>query len=268
MVIKITKVPYNNKRFDKEKFKKIILQNLIEEKLLLAEVNRLGIGIQEEFLKTQVSLAFSSFKGYNSDYTLFQNSVTKKSWQDAYEKSLIKQTFYNYLKKSIAINSQKIESYYTANPNDFITPKQHEILHLQVDSVEVAQFLESRIKKNVDFENLILEYSTAENKFYEGSSSFFVQEGGLPKTFNDAIFKLTPSNPTTPIIHSQFGFHIFKLKTVVPRKKLSLTEATPLIIKTIQKQRIAKVYQNWLLRQKKTSQILINKEVLESDIKI
>ena len=242
LIIKIIKIPYNSKQFDKSKFKEIILQNLIEEKLLLAEVNRLGIGIQAELLETQVSLAFSSFSGYNSDYTLFQNSVTKKSWQDAYKRSLIKQTFYNYLKKDIIISAQKIKNYYAANPNDFIVPKQHEILHLQVDSIEVAQFLESRIKKNVDFENLILEYSTAENKSYEGSSSFFVQEGSLPKIFNDAVFKLTLRNPTTPVINSQFGFHIFQLKSVVPRKKLSLSEATPLIIKSIQKQKIKKVY--------------------------
>ena len=45
LIIKIIKIPYNSKQFDKSKFKEIILQNLIEEKLLLAEVNRLGIGI-------------------------------------------------------------------------------------------------------------------------------------------------------------------------------------------------------------------------------
>ena len=38
LVVKITKIPYNNKQFDKSKFKNIILQNLIEEKLVLEEV--------------------------------------------------------------------------------------------------------------------------------------------------------------------------------------------------------------------------------------
>ena len=251
LIIKTTKIPYNNKQFDKSKFKNIILQNLIEEKLLLAEANRLELDVDTKLLETQVSLAFNSFTGYNPDYTLFQNSITKEAWQDAYKKILIKQNFYNYLKISIKINSQEITNYYTANPNDFIVPKQHEILHLQVNAIEVAKFLESRIKRNVDFENLTLEYSIAENKSYEGSSSFFVQEGSLPKIFNDAIFELTLKNPTTQIIHSQFGFHIFQLKSVLPRKKLSLQEATPLIIKSIQKQKISKVYQKSLLKKKK-----------------
>ncbi len=269
LVVKITKIPYNNKQFDKSKFKNIILQNLIEEKLVLEEVKRLGIDIDSNLLETQVLLAFNSFAGYNSDYTLFQNSITKETWQDAYEKSLIKQSFYNYLKKSIKINSQEIASYYKNNLNEFISLKQHEILHLQVDSIEVAQFLERRIKKKTDFENLILEYSIAENKSYEGDSSFFVQEGSLPKLFNEAIFKLTLSNPTSPIIRSEFGFHIFQLKSVLPRKKLSLEgEASPLIIKAIQKQKIAKVYQKWLLEKKKLSKIVINREVLENGIDI
>ncbi len=268
LVVKITKIPYNNKQFNKNKFKNIILQNLIEEKLLLKEVERLGIGIDTNLLETQVSIAFSSFTGYNSDYTLFQNNVTKETWQDAYEKSLIKQSFYNYLKKSIKIDSQEIENYYKVNPRDFVTPKQHEILHLQVDSVEVAQFLEGKIQRNTDFEKLILEYSIAEHKSYEGGSSFFVQEGSLPKLFNDAIFKLTLSAPTTPVIRSEFGFHIFQLKTVLPRKKLSLAEASPLIVKSIQKQKIVKVYQKWLLDKKKLSKILINQKVLEGEIEI
>ena len=212
LVIKITKIPYNNKQFDKSKFKNIILQNLIEEKLLLEEVKRLRVGIDSNLLETQVSFSFNSFTGYNSDYTLFQNNVTKETWQDAYEKSLIKQSFYNYLKQSIKISAQEIANYYKANPSDFIIQKQHEILHLQVDSIEVAQFLEGRIKKNADFENLILEYSIAESKYYEGGSSFFVQKGSLPKIFNDAIFKLTLSNPTTPVIRSEFGFHMFSTK--------------------------------------------------------
>ena len=42
LIIKIIKIPYNSKQFDKSKFKEIILQNLIEEKLLLAEVNKMG----------------------------------------------------------------------------------------------------------------------------------------------------------------------------------------------------------------------------------
>ena len=90
----------------------------------------------------------------------------------------------------------------------------------------------------------------------------------MPKIFNDAIFELTLKNPTTQIIHSQFGFHIFQLKSVLPRKKLSLQEATPLIIKSIQKQKISKVYQKWLLNKKKISKIVINKKVLEDEIKI
>ena len=61
---------------------------------------------------------------------------------------------------------------------------------------------------------------------------------------------------------------IFQLKSVLPRKKLSLQEATPLIIKSIQKQKISKVYQKWLLNKKKISKIVINKKVLEDEIKI
>ena len=64
LVVKITKIPYNNKQFDKSKFKNIILQNLIEEKLVLEEVKRLGIDIDSNLLETQVLLAFNSFASF------------------------------------------------------------------------------------------------------------------------------------------------------------------------------------------------------------
>ena len=92
---------YNNKQFEKAN-----LQNLIEEKLLLEEVKRLRVGIDSNLLETQVSFSFNSFTGYNSDYTLFQNNVTKETWQDAYEKSLIKQSFYPSFYKNQCSNSK------------------------------------------------------------------------------------------------------------------------------------------------------------------
>ena len=267
-IIKITEIPYENKNFNKNEFKNIILQKLIEETLIFEEVEKLEITVDDIVVKTKTQIAFHPFAEYNSEYTLFNHNISKEDWEVIYKKTLIKKAFFGYLKTTIPINQADIDNYYKLNASQLVTPKQYEVQHIQVNSLEVANFLVDRIKNGSSFSRLIRQYSIAESNGSEGEDSFFVKENTLPKTFNDAIFKLNLKKPTTSVLESKFGYHLFNLKKIVPRKKLSLAEAREQIIKIIQDEKVAQKYKDWLANKFKISDIIVNYQLLEDETAI
>lgn len=265
LIIRSTDLPYKNKNFDRIKFKKAFIQKMIQNKLIQIEIEKNNIKIDKALLQEQIESAFLPFAEYNSGLILFQNNITKEVWQELYQESLNKQIFLNYLKRNISVTNEEIQKYYKNNPKKITTPRQHEIQHIHVNSLDVANFLSDRIKKGADFTALAKQYSISEEKGFEGNIGYFVTENTLPKIFDEAIFKLTYKNATTKVLKTSFGYHFFQLKQIINSQTLSLEEARTKIIAMIHQEKISNIFEEWFKNVLKTSNIFINYKLLEDE---
>ncbi len=148
------------------------------------------------------------------------------------------------------VTPEEIEAYYKSNPKEFETPEQVRAAyvmlsrddlatHEKVSAEEVQKQYEARIapqakareeahakaeqvlaelrKDPSRFEDLARQYSQDPGSAEQGGDLGFFERGAMVKPFEDAVFKLKPGE-ISPIVASDFGFHIIQLVEVKPGK--------------------------------------------------
>jgi peptidyl-prolyl cis-trans isomerase C len=194
----------------------ILLKNEAKDKKLVVEQSKI-----EESLK--------SMKGQFPDEAKFQESlkaqgITEDSLRASIEGNLLCQKMLDLIAKDIPPASDaEILKFYNENPKYFPLPEQVHAaeIFLKVDKAATPE-QKAEIRKKLeaiktDIESKKLTFADAATKSSEDQAS--AQKGGDMGTFKrgdvikpieDAVFSAQPGT-ITPIIESEFGYHLFNV---------------------------------------------------------
>ena len=268
LIVKIANIPYKNKNFDRKNFRRLIMDTLIEKTLILEEVENINFNINDKLFWKNLPISLTPFLDYEASYSLQAQNLTIDFWKARSKEVALKNYFFQHLKSSIAVSQEEMTSYYTRHLQDFVIPEHYEILHIQVESREVAEFLMKEILKGASFTRLVSQYSIGEQDFLGEDKSFIVKKGQLPQNFERAILNLKAKKNRVSLVESDYGFHIFRLKKIIPKKKLTIKEAREQVIAIVKREKLPVVFKDWLKKKKKNSFVLVNQQLIANESSI
>jgi peptidyl-prolyl cis-trans isomerase C len=202
-----------------------LINSLVEQELLYQESQAQGISVDT----AAVDSDFENFKKQFKNEEDYQKQMKDLNYTEDVLKSqiqktkIIQQLIEKNVMSTISIPDAELKSYYDSHPDEFKRPERARARHILVkvdasatDADKAAarkkiEGIDAQLKKGGDFEKLAAENSDCPSSKNGGDLGFF-SRGQMVKPFEEAAFALKPGG-ISPIVETQFGFHIIKLES-------------------------------------------------------
>ncbi|MEZ0311092.1 MAG: peptidyl-prolyl cis-trans isomerase [Myxococcota bacterium] len=190
--------------------KRAILDMLIDRRLLTraAEAENVIVGTDD------VDRGYDNLRqGWRDDE--FDQLLQKKDMTTAELKAevrellVIRKYFHDHVYSRVAVTDAEIEGYLTKNPALNVSPEQVRARQIIVKTEEDGKRVLQELRAGKAFEEVAMRESISPEAKNGGDLGFFAH-GEMPKVIDEACFKL-PVNQVSPVIPSEYGFHVFKV---------------------------------------------------------
>ena len=230
--------------------------------------------------KTKVDGAYQGIvKGFSSEAdfkkALDAQGLTEATLRTAVEDNMLNQQVLDHVTKDLPpVGDAEVQKFYEGNPQFFQRPEQVHAAHILLrpatdatpeQKAEVRKKLEGIRadveSKKITFADAAEKYSEDKTNATKGGDLGFFGRGQMVKQFEDAAFSTKPGE-MSPVVESQFGFHLINVFEIKPAGKIGLDEARKNIQDYLGNQAKQAAIQKYIdgLRAKTTVEILINEE--------
>lgn len=233
----LDKIPMNMKMLvATQSGKKSYLDSLIVKKLLLREAKKDNVENEKEF---------------------------QDRLNDIREQLLIE----SLLKKKIAVNTQftdeELKKYYDTNKEQFKKDRELNTRHILVKTAEEAKQIQSRLAKGEDFSDLAKQFSIDPNAKTTGGELGFHPKGTLLPEYEAAAFKLQKVGQVSPVVKTQFGYHIIRLEGAKEASYVPFAEVKDFIKQKVGQDKQKEVLEKYIDELRKSAKITINEDLLK-----
>lgn len=233
----------------------MILNQLIQDKLVLSEAKKLGI-------KAEVSEVDARIKGLIKERFGSEERFREMLAIQNISLSEMKETMHNEVIKSkvvrekvgwkVVITPSEVRQYYDQHITEFVEPEKMEVFNILVRKKEGhEEEARTQIKKiktfldsGKDFEEIAKKYSEGPNA-QNGGNLGLVKKGEMMKEIDDVISTLTPGS-ISDVVETPIGYHIFKVTQIVPARSKDFDSAKAEIQDAIYQKKINKNLEKWL----------------------
>ncbi|HXO28134.1 MAG TPA: peptidylprolyl isomerase [Thermoanaerobaculia bacterium] len=206
-------------------FYRKILDQLISNELLRQEATAAGVTASDE----EVNKQLGELKGRFPSPEKFQEELKKNGLTEAeigkqIRENLVMQKFVETkVVNDVKVSDADVKAFYDKNPDKLTRPERIHIRHILVGVTKTAtpedkkkaqakaDALLAKLKAGGDFAKLAEESSDDPGSKPKGGDLSWVSRGQMVKPFEDAAFALKKPNEISPVVESQFGFHIIQL---------------------------------------------------------
>lgn len=201
---------------------------------------------------------------------LFQEGIKQGIDKNPRVVSMIEQYQYElivqkYLDKSLKdtekISDKELKEYYQKNISSYKTKEEITASHILVKTEEEAKEILSELKKGKDFFELAKERSVDPGSNYKGGRLGPIVRGTMLPEFEKIAFDLKVGE-LSPIVKSEFGYHIIKLTDKTKPQKLDFAQVKDRIRQHLIHERTQKAISNLVDQLIKEAKIVINEEKL------
>ncbi|MGA1864272.1 MAG: peptidylprolyl isomerase [bacterium] len=253
-----------------------ILQDLINEKLMINEAERMKLSPTEEEIKKNI-YQIKTDNGFHSDEefdsALARDGMNRKDFEkDISEEISLFRVHQRILNQSMQVTDREIREYYETEWPGNKEAAKVEISHILLKCPENNR--PEKGKEIIKKANDIIKQWEQEKSFSKLASEFSedvsAPEGGylgwfyikdLRPEFAEAIKGLQPGNITGPVI-TDLGYHIIFLSE---RKNIGLEQGSPIweeIKEKLIERKRSDFFDSWIEKLRKIGTIEINKETL------
>ncbi|TYO96965.1 peptidylprolyl isomerase [Desulfallas thermosapovorans] len=232
-----------------------VLNQLIDQRLVLAEVERLGLmptdkEVQEEIatLKEQLD-SEGEFKKFLAAY-----GINEPKLGDFMKEQLAVNKLYEKISSEVPQPTEtEISDYYAKNSAQYTDPEQRQVSHIligvgdysngknrsEMDAKVLALQIVDKVASGADFAQLAREYSDdLGSKDNGGQYPAFSKGSGFAEEFENAAFALQEGKYTVEPVKTTFGYHIIRLDKLIPAKTYTLDEVKDQIITSLRNERV------------------------------
>jgi parvulin-like peptidyl-prolyl isomerase len=224
----------------------VALRRLVDEKLLVAEGNRLlnaDEGLKKRFGETVDMRLEEERRNAGGDAPL-REALRKKgrTYQDytdqLREQRLLEYVHWRFVERDLSVAPREILEYYQQHPNQFAEPAEAKFRGIFIPQTEEqsreaarksAEELLLELKKPTDFALLAREHSSLHAE--EGGLWDFTEQGTLPKPVDDLLFSLPVGEIGGPVetempgpVQGEKGFLIMKVEERRPARTQTFEE--------------------------------------------
>ena len=173
------------------------------------------------------------------------------------------------LASKINITETDIQTFYSANKDDYVEPAKASIRHILVDDEQQAKDLIGRIKAGEDFAELAKQFSKDEETKKEGGKiSMEISKGshvpgvGAYKDLNEKIFAADPPKVLEEPFKAEKGFEIVRVETIIPERQMQLDEVRPQVMSTLANQKRQDVQRDYIQQMMDKYNVIVHTSVL------
>jgi peptidyl-prolyl cis-trans isomerase C len=244
-------------------FFKDAVDNLVTVAILKGQVKEQNITADPAKVDQQIQQFSKQFPS-QADFQKIMASqgVTEADLRKSVEERLTVQQVLDQATKDVpGATDEEISKFYEVNPTKFNAPEQLHASHilLRLDPKSTPE-QKDEVKKKIegiraDIESKAITFAEAAEKYSEDPSNAkkggdlgFFSRGQMVKPFEEAAFATKPGT-LSPVVETQFGYHIIQVAELKPAGKVSLEEAKPAIKQYLDqsaKQRAAQKYMSEL----------------------
>lgn len=237
--------------------REILLEDLIEKKLLDQEAQRLGIQVSEEELR-------SHYAQFTLQAAALGHTAADRPWIEALRQRIVQRKLIEHvLLPRIVIAEETLLEHYRQHRQEFHRPEEIHARHIVVRTRADYDRLRKRIAKRESFADLAETYSIVSAP-YPGGSLGYVSRGMLPAALEKALFALQRKGSVTrKPLQSVSGYHLFQL---VHRRKAGIppyAEVKPQIRRQLAESQQPVEYRRWMQGLRDRARIQIYTERLK-----
>jgi peptidyl-prolyl cis-trans isomerase D len=154
------------------------------------------------------------------------------------------------------VSDAEVQSYYDAHQADYKTPEQVKTRHILIAVAKgadaktdaaakaKAEDVLKQLKAGANFAELAKKYSEDPGSKDTGGELPMIATSGLDPAYGQAAMLLSPGQ-TSPLVRSQFGYHIIQTEAKDPASVKPLAEVKPQIMAQLQTQKSASASQTF-----------------------
>lgn len=237
----LTQIPELGSRFakDLEPLKQMLLGALLERKILynyVAQETDFDITNSGRFVECLKE--WQETISQQDEYKLNQQAQERLKTRMC-ESSIVRQFLNERVYPKQPPTEQEIKTYYDKNIDKFKRPARIVIRQILFETEDEAKKIRKQLTRG-NFAAMAKQYSRAPESEKGGVLGPFAR-GEMPSVF-DVAFEMQEGE-IRGILKSSYGFHVFILEEKLKKQELSLKNATPAIMKTIDAERKDTAYQ-------------------------
>jgi foldase protein PrsA len=209
-----------------------VVDQLLEELVMLQGAEEEGVTVEQEkrdqaFDEVQTSLESRFGDKAKLDEALKKAKITLDDVREVVDRNLKLQELYNKVTAEVTVTPEDVSLYYEEHKAEMELPEQVRASHILVDEEKLALELRDRLEKGEDFAALAKEYSTDGSAAGGGDLGYF-SRGRMVQEFEDVAFT-TPVGEISPVVKTEFGYHIIQVTDKKPAHIMSLEEVRPFL---------------------------------------
>lgn len=239
--------------------RKAILDQMIDDKLTLQQVNALGLSVSEE----QVNATIERIREVNkiSEETLVSmlemDGMTLEGYKKKIKDQILQQQLVNReVSSKIVITDEDVKAYYDANQKSYAGLEKYHLrqILIKVDQnasenakavkIQEIRDLQTRLQKGEDFTSLAEMYSQASTAS-NGGDLGFIEIRLLAPQIRDALKDLK-AGQVSGIVETDQGYQLFLVEDIQVTGGQSLEEASKAIEAKLHTERMEEKFKLWL----------------------
>lgn len=189
----------------------------------------------------------------------YRNDVLIKQQVKSYEDSLVIQKFLSEkIGRRLTPSEQELSDYYRKNRHMFASPAKVEARHILLRTRPEAEEIMQKLKQGEDFVQLAKDFSIDLPLAREGGqmAKYPIPKGEALPELDEVLFMLAEGE-MSPIVDTEFGFHIIRIDTIFPPSFKSYEEVREDIKKQLTRQLHNEAYEEMAAQLEKSAEIVI-----------
>jgi peptidyl-prolyl cis-trans isomerase C len=242
--------------------KKELLDQLVEQRLFLAEAVRLKISVDAQEIEEIVDQVTGDYSPEDFDQLLQSRGMNFEGWKENLRKDLIvRKLISRAMTQAAEVTDKEIEEYYKTHQKDFQQKETVRARQIVVGNQEEARQIQKHLRDGADFSETAMARSMSPDKI-EGGDLGFYSKGEMPEEF-DVVFTLKVGQ-LSPIVKSPYGYHLFILEERRLAKTLTLAESSKQIRRLLTQHKQEARFKEWTAGLRQKAKIRINYPLLNA----
>ncbi|MDA8433772.1 MAG: SurA N-terminal domain-containing protein [Nitrospiraceae bacterium] len=241
---------------DRERLKRAVLAQLVDERLVLDEAAKRGIRVPDDEVNAEVDSVREKMGSGPFQKMLDASGENIRGYQKRTQERMIAARFVEGLEKESPVTEEEIRDYYRSSPKPFITPARMLVKMVEMGSEEDAlRALKEMRAEKMDFDEaagrLRAEGKATVIDYGWVSADFFSPE------ISSGLMNLGAGQYGGPY-KGVSGYYLVRVKERQPERIAAFDEVRDEIRKVLTQQRKAEAYAAWLEGARKHSAIEIS----------
>lgn len=238
-------------QIDPVAFKKMLLNRMIEDRLILQEAKRLELKPDEKIIEDRIK----DIKQKAGSDRAFEEALKSEgiSLNEIREKLKNQLLIYLVIEKEVKakanVSPKEVTDYFQQHRDEFMTPETLVVDSIFVKDKETIEKVAGELAEGKEFKDVSETYS-------QKSSIGDVRRGQLKKDLEDFIFGLNIGQSSEPF-QVEDGFYIFLVKERHALASETLDGVKDKVIAQLEKAKMEKILKEWLLTLKEKAYISI-----------